>query len=261
MRKNYFLISVFLLLVIGFGCKKDQDPSLLYPVVKFTNIEIQNDGTVLVEGEVTDPGKFTDAYIKDVGFCYELVENDLQISDNQLSATLGSDNTFSATYSLIGFDHSKSYRLAAWATNQQTYGVSDELIIDSTFWDQGPLCDVAENTFTAIGSVGGTGTYSSVVDMGGDHYRANYGSDRFHIDFHDEIKEGLFVTHDNSSIENTVECWLQINGADYYLDDWITVFVEKVGTSSYRVTICDGRYWIDYFNYEYGTYTGSFIIP
>jgi len=246
------ILGSITILAFSLGCKKVlKDPMDYYPEVKMVNATIQPDGTVLVEGEVIHPGKFKNSNIENVGFCASST-GEPGMLDKQIMANFNG-NTFSAVYPVGYFDENASYKIAAWATNDFGYGISEAMSFDSLFLDIDPPCTIADNYYQ-VGIY--SGYYDEVLDYSSYTYRALHGNNRFSIEFPSTPHAGIYRTYPYADSPDKVKCDVDFGGWKA-VETGYDVYVEKINATSYRVTICDATF---IFSPNQVHYSGSFII-
>ena len=248
---KHILFSIAIL-TFSLGCKKVlKDPMDYYPEVKMVSATVQEDGTVLVEGEVIHPGKHKNSHIEDVGFCASAT-GEPGMLDKQIIAYLNG-NTFSAVYPVGYFDENETYKIAAWATNDFGYGKSESMTFDSLFLDIDPPCTISDMFYQAGGN---SGYYDGVVETSTNDFWASHGNNRFSIEFPATPHAGIYMTYPYAYDTDKVKCSVDFGGWRA-VNTGASVYVEKINATSYRVTICDAIFMVSSSQVDY---SGSFII-
>lgn len=248
-------LSIIFLTLALLGCGKVlKDPEDYYPELEMTKAVVNADGSVYLEGKVTSPGKFKGSQISHVGFCYNYIGNP-EMLENQVPGSLNGD-IISATIPSGKLDENATIFVRSFATNDFGYGISDQISFDSAFVIVNPPCNLTANYFSFGGN---TGTYSSVSSGGfeNDEFEASNGNERFKIRFPGAIRSGIFTTNSYESSPNLVLCTVRSGFNDFTVSNGQIVYVEKISSNQYKVTVCSAIVPISTFT---TTYMGSFIV-
>ena len=116
------LAGIFILGIFLFNsCKKvPRHIEDYYPKVKIVSAIVQDDGSVLVQGEVESSGQ---SEIQNVGFCCD-TKNKPKLESRQMEVRDGG-YSFSAVYKNLSYD--STYYIAAWATNEYGYTIGNTI--------------------------------------------------------------------------------------------------------------------------------------
>ena len=128
MRSLLTILISFSLLSFFSACNKTKvDFDNYAPVVKTTSVELLEDGSVKVTGEIISDG--VDDLVM-VGFCMDTIPNPHLLSNQKHTDTL-MGNKFSCIYPALDDKH--TYYFKAWAANMQVYATGEVLRLDSVF--------------------------------------------------------------------------------------------------------------------------------
>lgn len=252
MKTIKLLTAIAFIAVFSLGCKKVlKNPEDYYPEVEMVSATVQPDGSVLVEGRVVSPGKYEGSEITHVGFCMKKGSEPAMV-ENQIEGVLQGDK-FTAIYPQFYIDDNATHYFSAFATNDFGYDLSSALGFDSLYLDITPPCTINDMYYNCAGN---SGYYDGVTVSSETYFIANHGNNRFYIEFPSAIHAGVYTTFTYPSSPNKVRCTVQI-GNQYPVSNDQEVYVEKINSTSYRVTVCGANVPIGSGS---STYTGSFII-
>jgi hypothetical protein len=239
MRTLVLTIS-FISLIVTMGCRKAlKNAEDYYPEAEITSATIMQDGTVKVVGEVTSVGKYKGSVIDLVGFCATTASRKPILNERQITATLDG-NTFTAFYPAGYFDEDSTYNISAWATNHYGYAVSSYKSFGSLFLDVTPTCNLPVDYYQ---SGINTGYYSSVQEVSTNEFWASNGPYRCSIEFPTSPTAGVFKTNAYAEA-GKVKCGFYQGGSWYALTSGKNVYVQKMSSTVYRVTICDAQFQV-----------------
>jgi hypothetical protein len=249
--KSIFFVAI--VLFVSFGCKKVlKDPLDYYPEVELVDVEVQSDGSVLVHGRVLSPGKYKGSEIENVGFCM-LKDEEPGMMDNQVEGYMDGNDFYGVIPQFLIDDNSVHY-FKAFATNDFGYTLSTAKAFDSLYLDISAPCTLNDNYYNFLGT---SGVYDGVNETGTNDYMASHGNNRFYITFPTDIHAGVYQVNSYADLPNKVKCTAQGGGNQYPLQNGELVYVEKLSSTKYKVTICGANVPI---GQSSSTYTGSIII-
>ncbi|MES2799861.1 MAG: hypothetical protein V4638_07580 [Bacteroidota bacterium] len=247
------VIIVALLLFVSFGCKKVlKDPLDYYPEVEMVGAEVQSDGSVLVHGRVLSPGKYKGSEIINVGFCM-MQNEEPAMMDNQVEGYLDGTDFYGIIPQFL-IDENATHYIKAFGTNDFGYDLSLAKEFDSLYLDISAPCAPANMYYNFFGT---SGYYDGVQEAGTDYYMCSHGNNRFYITFPTGIHAGVYQVNPYPALPNKVKCTAQAAGNGYPLENGELVYVEKLSSTSYKVTICGANVPV---GQSSTTYTGSFLI-
>ncbi len=237
-KKSYWIIFISVLTLTSSCRKALKDVNDYFPKIKTVSASIQNDGTVLVEGEIDSEGA---AAIEHIGFCCSTSQNPLMLASQITTIVKGTK--FSAIYS--GFDYDSVYYFRSWATNHYGYSYGNILSLDSIeAYHVYPPCT---NTMNTVSEGGGQplATYTTVgtpVNNIGywEFAAATYtGPSSVNFSFGSNLTTGIYTTTTNTS-PGSGEAHISFNDGfiSGTLNSGSSVYVNTIGSGIYDISIC-----------------------
>ena len=216
----------------------EEDPMAYYPEVKTVSAVIQNDGSVVVTGEITSNGTTPISY---AGFCMDSTGSPEMLDAQELSDDVSS-TTFTANYS--GFDPYQTYYFRTFATNEFGYAYGNIISLDSIQAPSvTPICTLTANTVN-IGGGTPTGTFSSIgaPSQSFDTWEIYASSSNTSMTFYFESKPqtGEYITtFSNPPFIGGVKVSFYQGFLSGTLSSGSTVYINQTGPNTWEITICD----------------------
>jgi hypothetical protein len=240
MKKSIYILSI-LFLVLNAGCRKPlKDVNDYFPVIKTVSAVVQDDGSVLVTGEIESEGKTKDAVIKYVGFCLS-TNSEPQMLEKQLIADLNG-TSFTGIYAGSLFKIDSIYYFRSWGTNRYGYSYGNIIALDSIIAIPiTPPCTLAMNMVN-IGGSQPTAYYDNVStpDATNTITASSSSGPSATFKFGSSLTTGIYKTTENTSPsagQVFVSFYYQfISGA---LNSGSKVYVKRVNSTSFEISICD----------------------
>lgn len=237
---NNKLIILIAACLIFASCKKiEKDPLDYYPNVRTVSAVVQDDGSVLVTGEIISEGASEILYS---GFCMDLVNDPSMLSNQVICQRNG--NFFTTVYE--NFDITKKYFFRSWAANDYGYTYGNTISLDSiTAIPVIPPCSMTPNT-TNFGA--GTETFTNVGSpiMGFDDWTltASTGGTTFTLTFGEKPKTRKYVTASYANLSSPGFVKISFNSGFIYgsVDDGADFYVNQTGLNQYEMTLCTSPY-------------------
>lgn len=123
-NKFIFILSVLTAIVFSSCRKVEKDPLDYYPEVKTVSAIVQDDGSVLVTGEIADEGADVIQY---AGFSMDTLAVPDMITNQIICQVNGT--VFTTVYD--NFDITKKYYFRSWAANEYGYSLGNVIYLDS----------------------------------------------------------------------------------------------------------------------------------
>lgn len=206
--------------------------------VKTVDAIIQQDGSLLLKGEVENPGASDAEY---VGFSYS-TSSDPKIEDNQIIAELNG-NTFETVVYGLSFD--SSYYFRTWATNYYGYSYGNILFRDSIIGT--PVvapCNISLNKVSTNGSqYHDYWGQSQTVNVDGDKvYTCQTGSGpTVYFTCGSNLTTGMYKT---TKYQNPEPGTIKVNFYEQFtsgtLEEDIDIYINRNDAGDFEVEICDG---------------------
>ncbi|MES2515312.1 MAG: hypothetical protein V4580_14260 [Bacteroidota bacterium] len=240
MKKYFFIWYIGALgLFLYSSCRKAlKNVDDYLPKVHIVSAVIQNDGSVLVTGEIDSPGYSTVEY---AGFCCNTVSQPDILNRQAIADVNGS--TFTAVYQ--NFDVDSVYYFRAWATNDQGYAYGTELSLNQIIAPPvTPACSLVINKLD--NGTGNATPYYAWVSA--PVYSSQFwqfsalpqGQNTLYFKFGSQVTTGIYTTdddHDPAAGHVFVE--FNVGGSYRYLEPGTQVYVNTIGTDTFDITICN----------------------
>jgi hypothetical protein len=240
MKKIFSILNLLSVLLIINSCRKPlKDVNDYFVKVKTVSAVIQQDGSVVVSGEIESPGKAKGTAVEYVGVCYS-TNGDPKMLDHQIIGTL-SGTTFTVTCPVSNFSVDSVYYFRTWATNDYGYSLGNIIKVDSIIAT--PViapCTVTMNTVNIGGGQPSSTYYTIDAPDGYNEFTATtYSGPTIHFKFGSAMTTGIFTTTTATS-PYAGQVFVSfysgfISGA---LSDGSKVYVNLVGPGCYEVQIC-----------------------
>jgi hypothetical protein len=244
MRDMKKKVILFLMVAIATGgCKKAlKDVNDYFPKVTTVSAIVQNDGSLLVTGNITSQG---DDAVKHCGMSLS-TSSSPALNDRQLVASVGT--TFSCSYAALSPD--SVYYIRAWAANRYGYAMGNILTVDSVkVGHVTPPCTLTANTAN-LGTGTGTASVSSGNAISYDSFSGYYSftaylpsSDAITFMFGSHVANGIFTsaaTAYPTARQVVVTYFNSPTSTTYHVNDGASVYINTVNTGVYDITLCDG---------------------
>ncbi|MFM9944738.1 MAG: hypothetical protein ACKVQB_05845 [Bacteroidia bacterium] len=233
MQKVILLFGVILLFST---CRKPlKDVKDYYPVVETVSATVQDDGTVLIEGQIVKDGE-TEADL--FGFCMskEPIPN---MVDNQISNPKVEGKKFSGVYE--DFELNTPYYFRTWASNDFGYSYGNIIYLDSIkpAYKTAP-CTPSINTFDN-GMGAGYKSISNVYVYTNQVWEMQWVSSGsyFYLTFSEIPKTGIYKITDNWQPDNkSVNLKVSYNATAGKGEVGQKVYVNRMPNGEFEVTIC-----------------------
>jgi len=237
MRSKYILIIFIVISALFNSCRKaKKNMEDYFPKVKVTSVVIQDDGSVLVSGEIESEGG---SYIEHIGFCCD-TKNKPKIEARQINVK-EFDNTFSAVYENLSGD--STYYICAWAANRYGYTVGNSVELTG-IKPAPPPCTFTLNSLdigTGWGFEPNFNMYPASSQAPGE-WKLIGGSSMTNvtIKFAGTIKTGIYVTNTNYNVTGN-DVFFTFNTTNT-LNYGSNVYVYKLSSGKFDITICNATW-------------------
>jgi len=222
------------------SCKKPlKNMEDYYPKVQTVSAEVQNDGSVIVTGDIVDAGA---ADVENWGFCMSTGPKPEMADSQHLGTSL-----FKTLYK--GFSQDSSYSFRAWAYNSYGYSYGNIITLNRVVVSPiTPPCSMTKNTikYTDSGSETFTSVYKPKQGTDG-HWTITASNTYGSIDFEFGEKP---VTREYTTIYNNNyigwgEIYVSFNGVfnTGKLDPGSSVIVNKLTDTTWEVTVCSAPWY------------------
>lgn len=240
--KKYTLIfnlTVILFLIISNSCRKaKKNIDDYFPKVNIVSAEIQQDGSVLLTGQIESKGV---AEIEYAGFSCNSTPSP-KLLDRQVIAEMNG-SVFTATIS--NFDIDSTYYFRVWATNDYGYKFGNEISLSNiTPPLVTPSCTLNKNYLNYGAGSGSTSYYSvSAPSQSSSTWdiTANSGSYPLHLAFGSPVNTGIYTTVSGGAYQGTVQVYFTYGWlGSFSLNDGSKVYVNRInGGDTLDITICN----------------------
>lgn len=250
MIKVIKIFVVFIFLTVCISCEKvEKDVKSYSPKVETKNVEIKEDGTVLVSYDIVSNGL---SELEWVGCSVDTVENP-SVESMQKLASFIDGNTYYSVYSVQDFDVSKKYYFRPFANNLYGLSFGSNFELDSIVAPPVIVpCTLQANKFNFQGA---TYQYYYTGHISSSGYRVvgNSSSADVYFDFYEEPIEGVYTTISDLTPESRNEVSVRVVKFNtYYVLPDAKVYVRELDPITFEITICDGET-------EYGSGTSPFF--
>ena len=251
MKKLAIAVCMVFILFLNNACRKPlKEVDDYFPVIKTVSAVVQDDGSVLVTGEVESEGKAKDAVIRYVGFCVS-TGAEPKMLEKQLIAEL-SGSHFTGVYPASLFSVDSLYYFRTWGTNRYGYSYGNSIALDSIIAvPVTPPCNLAMNMVN-IGGSQPTAYYDDIKGPSTDNsiVATSFNGPSVTFEFGSALTTGVYQTTTNSSPVGKqvfVSFYYQfISGA---LNTGSKVYVKKINSTRYEISICEAPW-----NYNSSTF-------
>jgi len=232
------------LIALVFSCKEVEKNVMDYfPEVTTLSAVKQDDGTVMVTGQILSEGADDIAY---AGICFDSTGNP-KMNNNQIVAPV-SGNLFTVHYQNYDFDVNKRYYFRAWAANEYGYSYGNVIAADSI--KAIPViapCNPVINTIKTSSTGPVQYVYSvplPVYTSAGWEVRAQTGNGTFYFIFNEKPKTKIYtnVLNNTPASPNEVHVYFYSGFTIGSIHDGVNVYVNQTGPNNWIITMCDGFY-------------------
>jgi hypothetical protein len=243
--------TIFLFFLLG--CKKAlKDVNDYYPVVETVSATINDDGSVLVEGQIKSNGE---APVDLLGFCMSK-EPFPSMEENQINEPKIIGNRFSGVYKDLDLD--TRYYFRTWANNSFGYTYGNIIFLDSIKPAYiKPPCSPDLNTFI-LGS-NGVKPVANVFIYKNHVWEVQFFSSGidFYLTFSEKPKTGIYKTTELKQPEKETAYLKVVSGIAGVALEGQNIYVNRLPTGEFEISICSVE-----INYGFTVYfTAKFICP
>lgn len=253
MRKINFCLLTGCMLFFVTACRKPlKNVEDYFPEVTSVSAVLQDDGSVIVTGRIESPGKAKGSFVDYAGFCMNTSNDPTMLMNQKLGKMDGT--TFTAVYQQSFFDEDSTYYFRTWARNDYGYSYGKTVRLDSIVAT--PVVATCNLTLNTLKIYEGAQEekYYIIYDLkGGNSFRAETSFRRLYFSFGSNLTTKIFKTQTDSPKYGEVMVQVSYGSSDKYLSTGSNVYVNKIDSVTFDISICDAPWPLtsttnEYFN-------------